>query len=162
MQRKQFFFLVSYIQIVFRNPPSKLFECRLLIHFIPFVITDSVCLICYISTGNLIAYSLPSLRQLMAVDFLPLADLRYILCLRKHKTLTVPLMFVFRQRPTQKKKLTHKFCLSFLLEDQFCSFLLHNNSCLSLYLNHITFFSYLSLFLRDMKICSDFLFSFSH
>lgn len=39
--------------------------------------TDSVCLICYISTGHLAVYSLPSLRQLMDVDFLPLADLRY-------------------------------------------------------------------------------------
>ncbi|XP_055303966.1 syntaxin-binding protein 5 isoform X9 [Sitodiplosis mosellana] len=38
---------------------------------------DSVCLICYISTGHLIAYSLPSLRQLMDVDFLPLADLSF-------------------------------------------------------------------------------------
>lgn len=47
---------------------------------------DSVCLICYISTGHLIAYSLPSLRQLMDVDFLPLADLRYILCLLKQQT----------------------------------------------------------------------------
>lgn len=99
--KKTVFFLS---RLIYSNPLSKLFECRLLIHFIPFVITDSVCLICYISTGNLIAYSLPSLRQLMAVDFLPLADLRYILCLRKHKTLTVPLMFVFRQRPTQKKR----------------------------------------------------------
>lgn len=41
-------------------------------------VTDSVCLICYISTGHLIAYSLPSLRMLMDVDFLPLADLRYL------------------------------------------------------------------------------------
>lgn len=42
-----------------------------------FWFTDSVCLICYISTGHLIVYSLPSLRQLMDIDFLPLADLRY-------------------------------------------------------------------------------------
>lgn len=42
-----------------------------------FCLTDSVCLICYISTGHLVAYSLPSLRQLIDVDFLPLADLRY-------------------------------------------------------------------------------------
>ncbi|XP_037026071.1 syntaxin-binding protein 5 isoform X4 [Bradysia coprophila] len=37
---------------------------------------DSVCLICYISTGHLLGYSLPSLRPLMDDDFLPLADLR--------------------------------------------------------------------------------------
>lgn len=39
-------------------------------------ITDSVCLVCYISNGHLMAYSLPSLRLLLDVDFLPLADLR--------------------------------------------------------------------------------------
>ncbi len=44
---------------------------------IPF--TDSVCLICYISTGHLLGYSLPSLRPLMDDDFLPLADLRYLI-----------------------------------------------------------------------------------
>ncbi|XP_055681171.1 syntaxin-binding protein 5 isoform X13 [Lutzomyia longipalpis] len=37
---------------------------------------DSVCLVCYLSTGHLMAFSLPSLRPLMDVDFLPLADLR--------------------------------------------------------------------------------------
>ncbi|XP_037026074.1 syntaxin-binding protein 5 isoform X6 [Bradysia coprophila] len=38
---------------------------------------DSVCLICYISTGHLLGYSLPSLRPLMDDDFLPLADLSF-------------------------------------------------------------------------------------
>ncbi|XP_059614289.1 syntaxin-binding protein 5 isoform X5 [Phlebotomus argentipes] len=38
---------------------------------------DSVCLVCYLSTGHLMAYSLPSLRPLMDVDFLPLADLSF-------------------------------------------------------------------------------------
>lgn len=42
-------------------------------------LSDSVCLICYISTGHLLGYSLPSLRPLMDDDFLPLADLRYLL-----------------------------------------------------------------------------------
>ncbi|GLH03019.1 Uncharacterized protein GBIM_08949 [Gryllus bimaculatus] len=37
---------------------------------------DSVCLVCYISSGHVTAYSLPSLRPLIDVDFLPLADLR--------------------------------------------------------------------------------------
>ena len=40
-------------------------------------ITDSVCLLCYISNGHLMAFSLPSLRLLLDVDFLPLADLRW-------------------------------------------------------------------------------------
>lgn len=39
-------------------------------------ITDSVCLLCYVSNGHLMAFSLPSLRFLLDVDFLPLADLR--------------------------------------------------------------------------------------
>ncbi|XP_055681167.1 syntaxin-binding protein 5 isoform X9 [Lutzomyia longipalpis] len=38
---------------------------------------DSVCLVCYLSTGHLMAFSLPSLRPLMDVDFLPLADLSF-------------------------------------------------------------------------------------
>ncbi|PNF18349.1 Syntaxin-binding protein 5 [Cryptotermes secundus] len=37
---------------------------------------DSVCLVCYISNGHITAYTLPSLRPLIDVDFLPLADLR--------------------------------------------------------------------------------------
>ncbi|XP_028043300.1 syntaxin-binding protein 5 isoform X1 [Bombyx mandarina] len=37
---------------------------------------DSVCLVNYLSTGHLAAYSLPSLRPLIDVDFLPLTELR--------------------------------------------------------------------------------------
>ncbi|XP_076258836.1 syntaxin-binding protein tomosyn isoform X3 [Rhynchophorus ferrugineus] len=37
---------------------------------------DSVCLACYISNGHLMAYSLPSLRPLLDIDFLPLSELR--------------------------------------------------------------------------------------
>lgn len=37
---------------------------------------DSVCLVNYLSTGHLVAYSLPSLRPLVDVDFLPLSELR--------------------------------------------------------------------------------------
>ncbi|XP_069961369.1 syntaxin-binding protein 5 isoform X2 [Cherax quadricarinatus] len=39
-------------------------------------IKDSVCLVCYIATGHISVFSLPSLRQLIYVDFLPLVDLR--------------------------------------------------------------------------------------
>ncbi|KAK3888087.1 hypothetical protein Pcinc_007827 [Petrolisthes cinctipes] len=39
-------------------------------------IKDSVCLVCYVATGHLSVFSLPSLRQLVYVDFLPLVDLR--------------------------------------------------------------------------------------
>ncbi|XP_046669379.1 syntaxin-binding protein 5 isoform X6 [Homalodisca vitripennis] len=38
---------------------------------------DSVCLVCYISSGHVTAYSLPSLRPLIDVDFLPLPDLSF-------------------------------------------------------------------------------------
>lgn len=89
---------------------------------------DSVCLICYISTGHLIAYSLPSLRQLMDVDFLPLADLRYIFACSTPITIIVfpPLMFVFVNKKQKNKKLT-QLC-SFLLLDN-CFIFLHK-SCL--------------------------------
>lgn len=50
---------------------------QIVTEMIPF--SDSVCLICYISTGHLLGYSLPSLRPLMDDDFLPLADLRYLI-----------------------------------------------------------------------------------
>ncbi|KAL1131219.1 hypothetical protein AAG570_010837 [Ranatra chinensis] len=38
---------------------------------------DSVCLVCYISSGHITAYSLPSLRPLIDTEFLPLADLSF-------------------------------------------------------------------------------------
>ncbi|KAI4457675.1 lethal 2 giant larvae protein [Holotrichia oblita] len=37
---------------------------------------DSVCLVCYVSSGHLMAYTLPSLRPLIDIDFLPLSELR--------------------------------------------------------------------------------------
>ena len=40
------------------------------------VSADSVCLVCYLANGRLNSYSLPSLRPLMEVEFLPLSDLR--------------------------------------------------------------------------------------
>ncbi|XP_055843136.1 syntaxin-binding protein 5 isoform X1 [Episyrphus balteatus] len=38
---------------------------------------ESVCLVTYVSNGHLMAYSLPSLRPLLDVDFLPLIDLSF-------------------------------------------------------------------------------------
>jgi syntaxin-binding protein 5 len=38
---------------------------------------ESACLVCYVSTGRLHVYSLPSLRPLVDVDFVPLADLSF-------------------------------------------------------------------------------------
>ncbi|XP_050303948.1 syntaxin-binding protein 5 isoform X4 [Anthonomus grandis grandis] len=38
---------------------------------------DSVCLVSYVSSGHLMAYSLPSLRPLLDIDFLPLPELSF-------------------------------------------------------------------------------------
>ncbi|XP_011639555.1 syntaxin-binding protein 5 isoform X6 [Pogonomyrmex barbatus] len=38
---------------------------------------DNVCLVCYVSNGHITTYSLPSLRPLIDVDFLPLTDLSF-------------------------------------------------------------------------------------
>ncbi|XP_043507467.1 syntaxin-binding protein 5 isoform X11 [Frieseomelitta varia] len=40
-------------------------------------IKDNVCLVCYVSNGHIATYSLPSLRPLIDVDFLPLIDLSF-------------------------------------------------------------------------------------
>ncbi|XP_043469254.1 syntaxin-binding protein 5 [Leptopilina heterotoma] len=39
---------------------------------------DSVCLVCYVSNGHVTSYSLPSLRLLIDVDFLPLLNFRIV------------------------------------------------------------------------------------
>ena len=41
-------------------------------------LVDSVCLACYVANGHLITFSLPSLRPLLDVDYLPQADLRSV------------------------------------------------------------------------------------
>ncbi|XP_029661472.1 syntaxin-binding protein 5 isoform X8 [Formica exsecta] len=38
---------------------------------------ENVCLVCYVSNGHITTYSLPSLRPLIDVDFLPLIDLSF-------------------------------------------------------------------------------------
>ncbi|KAK6620676.1 hypothetical protein RUM43_010971 [Polyplax serrata] len=46
---------------------------------------DNVCLVCYISNGHITAHSLPSLRPLIDIDFLPLAHFSYrSLCIHKY------------------------------------------------------------------------------
>ncbi|KAK6170712.1 hypothetical protein SNE40_019034 [Patella caerulea] len=39
-------------------------------------VRESVCLMCYVANGRILAYSLPSLKPLLNVDFLPLTDYR--------------------------------------------------------------------------------------
>lgn len=71
---------------------------------------DSVCLIVYVSSGHIIAYSLPSLRPLIDIDFLPLADLRiartFCFSNRGHG--------LFLSSPTEVQKFTvsAEFCVS--------------------------------------------------
>ncbi|XP_014209056.1 syntaxin-binding protein 5-like isoform X2 [Copidosoma floridanum] len=38
---------------------------------------DSVCLVCYVSNGHIYTYSLPSLKPLIDVDFLPVSELSF-------------------------------------------------------------------------------------
>ncbi|XP_071113160.1 syntaxin-binding protein 5-like isoform X9 [Haliotis cracherodii] len=39
-------------------------------------VRDSVCLMCYVANGHIMAFSLPSLKPILDVDFLPLTDYR--------------------------------------------------------------------------------------
>ena len=53
----------------------------MIISSLVFIITDvinNVCLVAYLATGNIIVYSLPNLRPLVDIDFLPLIDVRYV------------------------------------------------------------------------------------
>ncbi|XP_045104923.1 LOW QUALITY PROTEIN: syntaxin-binding protein 5-like, partial [Portunus trituberculatus] len=45
-------------------------------------IKDSISLVCYIASGHISIFSLPSLRQLIYVDFLPLVDFSFQMCKR--------------------------------------------------------------------------------
>ena len=69
-------------------------ELKCLLTFIMF--SDSVCLACYVANGHIVTFSLPSLKPLMDNNYLPLADVRYVmsvrlyLCLSVDMELTVP------------------------------------------------------------------------
>lgn len=80
---RQFVVLVSEKQARVYALPSHSCIYRQQLAEMPFVVKaevvslrDSVCLVSYISNGHLAAYSLPSLRPLIDVEFLPLSDLR--------------------------------------------------------------------------------------
>ncbi|XP_071449557.1 syntaxin-binding protein 5 isoform X3 [Hetaerina americana] len=81
---RQFVVLVSEKQARVYALPSHSCVYRQQLAEMPFVVKaevvslrDSVCLVSYISNGHLAAYSLPSLRPLIDVEFLPLADLSF-------------------------------------------------------------------------------------
>src|SRR5437867_1695287 len=59
---------------------SLLFSHPLSLSLSPLFIADSVCLANYLGTGNIAVYSLPSLKPLIDIDFLPLVDVRYDYC----------------------------------------------------------------------------------
>ncbi|XP_066993628.2 syntaxin-binding protein 5 isoform X1 [Anabrus simplex] len=71
---------------------------------------DSVCLVCYISSGHVTAYSLPSLRPLIDIEFLPLADLRiartFCFSNRGHG------LYLCSPSEVQKFTVSSEFCLS--------------------------------------------------
>ncbi|CAG9861179.1 unnamed protein product [Phyllotreta striolata] len=57
---------------------------------------DSVCLACYVSTGHLTAYSLPSLRPLIDIDFLPLSELSFQT--QSNKGIVDPMLSIWGQQ----------------------------------------------------------------
>lgn len=83
MGDRQFVVLASEKQACVVALPSQTCAFRIQVADVSFVvkaevisIRDSVCLACYIANGHLATYSLPSLRPLMDIEFLPLIDLR--------------------------------------------------------------------------------------
>ncbi|VVC88074.1 unnamed protein product [Leptidea sinapis] len=58
---------------------------------------DSVCLVSYLSTGHLSAYSLPSLRPLLHTDFLPLSELSFQ-TQSKQRGLVDPMLSIWGQQ----------------------------------------------------------------
>uniref|UniRef100_A0A6P7F4Z7 Syntaxin-binding protein 5-like n=1 Tax=Diabrotica virgifera virgifera TaxID=50390 RepID=A0A6P7F4Z7_DIAVI len=57
---------------------------------------DSVCLACYISNGHLTTYSLPSLRPLLDIDFLPLSELSFQT--QSNKGIVDPMLSIWGQQ----------------------------------------------------------------
>ncbi|XP_076645951.1 syntaxin-binding protein tomosyn isoform X2 [Halictus rubicundus] len=81
---RQFVVLVSEKQARVLALPSQnclyrqqLAETHIVIKADITTIKDNVCLVCYVSNGHIATYSLPSLRPLIEVDFLPLIDLSF-------------------------------------------------------------------------------------
>ncbi|KAF3428405.1 hypothetical protein E2986_11647 [Frieseomelitta varia] len=66
--------LLKYIKVHIKKKQ----HCNATTHlYILLCISDNVCLVCYVSNGHIATYSLPSLRPLIDVDFLPLIDLSF-------------------------------------------------------------------------------------
>lgn len=73
---------------------------------------DSVCVVCYLSNGRITAHSLPSLRMLIDLEFLPLADLSF----QTHKQGIVdPMLSIWGQQMFVNEdtdKIARTFCFS--------------------------------------------------
>ncbi|KAK5649859.1 hypothetical protein RI129_000888 [Pyrocoelia pectoralis] len=76
-------------------------------------IKDSVCLVCYISNGHLVAYTLPSLRPLIDIDFLPLSELSFQT--QSNKGIVDPMLSIWGQQLIVNEdtdQISRTFCFS--------------------------------------------------
>jgi syntaxin-binding protein 5 len=64
--------LPSY-NVVFK---TKLTETSYIVRSDPIIVSNGVCLACYVANGHIVVYSLPSLRPLLDAEYIPLTDLR--------------------------------------------------------------------------------------
>ncbi|XP_068909865.1 syntaxin-binding protein 5 isoform X4 [Tenebrio molitor] len=74
---------------------------------------DSVCLLCYVSNGHLAAYSLPSLRPLIDIDFLPLSELSFQT--QSNKGIVDPMLSIWGQQLIVNEdtdQIARTFCFS--------------------------------------------------
>ncbi|XP_044756054.1 syntaxin-binding protein 5 isoform X2 [Coccinella septempunctata] len=74
---------------------------------------DSVCLVCYLSNGHLATYSLPSLRPLMDIDFLPLSELSFQT--QTNKGIVDPMLSIWGQQLIVNEdtdQIARTFCFS--------------------------------------------------
>ncbi|XP_059479058.1 syntaxin-binding protein 5 isoform X8 [Neocloeon triangulifer] len=76
---------------------------------------DSICLVCYLSSGQLSAYSLPSLRPLIYLDFLPLADLSFQTSKQGIQGIVDPMLSIWGQQMFVNEdtdQIARTFCFS--------------------------------------------------
>ncbi|KAF5302467.1 hypothetical protein FQR65_LT08557 [Abscondita terminalis] len=74
---------------------------------------DSVCLVCYVSNGHLVAYTLPSLRPLIDIDFLPLSELSFQT--QSNKGIVDPMLSIWGQQliiNEDTDQISRTFCFS--------------------------------------------------
>uniref|UniRef100_A0A8D8ZTB1 Syntaxin-binding protein 5-like n=1 Tax=Cacopsylla melanoneura TaxID=428564 RepID=A0A8D8ZTB1_9HEMI len=73
---------------------------------------DSVCVVCYLSNGHITAHSLPSLRLLIDLEFLPLADLSFQ---TRKQGIVDPMLSIWGQQMFVNEdtdKIARTFCFS--------------------------------------------------